>query len=62
MNQLHKQNIAVAPSLQAKREKQTKKEAKKLTSVNSLYIFLLSNFSTTWLSGCTNAENDVWSL
>ena len=41
------------------KEKQTKKGAKKITSFESLYIFLVSNFCTTWLSGCTN---DVWSL
>ena len=54
-----KHNIAVAPSLKAKREKQTKKGAKQITSFESLYIFLASNFCTTWLSVCTNGENDV---
>ena len=62
INQLRKRNIAVAPSLKAKREKQTKKGAEKITSFESLYIFLASNFCTTWLSVCTNGENDVWSL
>ena len=62
INQLRKHNIAVAPSLKAKRAKQTKKGAKKITSIESLYIFLVSNFCTTWLSVCTNGENDVWSL
>ena len=59
---LHKHNFTVAPSLKARREKQTKKGAKKITSWDSLYIFLVSSFCTTWLSGCTNGENDVWSL
>ena len=47
------------PSLKAKREKQTKKGAKKITLFGSWYIFLASHFCTTWLSGCTNIENDV---
>ena len=55
----NKLDIVVAPSLRAKREKQTKKRAKKITSFESLYIFLASNFCTTWLSVCTNGENDV---
>ena len=54
-----KQNISVASSLKAKREKQTKKGATKITSFETLYIFLASNFCTTWLSVCTSGENDV---
>ena len=61
INQLVKHNIAVAPSLKAKTQKQAKKGAKKITTFDSWYIFLGSKLCTTLLSGCTNAENDIWS-
>ena len=58
INQLRNHNIAVTSSLKAKGAKQTKKGAKK----SLLSKPLASNFCTTWLSVCANAENDVWSL
>ena len=49
-------------ALKSKKGETDKKGGEKITSFESLYIFLVSNFCTTWLSVCTNGENDVWSL
>ena len=54
--------ISGRAKFKSKKGETDKKEGEKFTSFESLYIFLVSNFCTTWLSGCTNGENDVWSL
>ena len=61
INQLHKHNIAVAPSLKAKREKQTKKGGEKSRFIRKLIYFSGVKLSHH-ISVSSNGENDVRSL
>ena len=57
-----KHKIPVARNLKTKSTKLEQKIQKKTVSFKNSFSFRVSGFCTKGFSGCTNAENGVWSL